>query len=144
MPKLLSLLRNRKVYFFTNEYQDLSFFSDFGIEVDEARVVKVPFRNSYLLYDEYVNYSFPEGAVVLLMCGMLAKILVKDWVKVMNNVTFLALGSSLDDLIQKEKINYKPFPISLPFTSNRTRSGKTPVFYLVRNKSVKSVFLLDS
>jgi len=129
VPRILFALKKRQVFYFTNPYQDLSFFSTFGLEVKEENIVKVPFKNSYLHYDDYKDMIFPEGSVVLLTCGMLAKILIKEWTKKMDNVTFLALGSALDDLIQRNNINFHPFPKTTPLTLNRTKSGKRPFLF---------------
>lgn len=122
MPRILHALKSREVYFFTNEYQDLSFFSDFGLNVDPERVTVVPFRNSYLEYEKYADVQFPEGAVVVLTCGMLAKILTHVWYERHHHLTVLALGSSVDDLIQKKNIQFELYPKDTPLTKNLHKS----------------------
>lgn len=118
MPRILAALRNRQCYFFTNEYQDVSFFSDLGIEVKPQRVTQVPFKNSYLEFDKYKDMKFPKDAVVVLTCGMLAKILTKVWYQNHEHLSILALGSSLDDHIQKQNINFELYPSETPLTRN--------------------------
>ncbi|MEQ8580727.1 MAG: hypothetical protein RIC30_05835 [Marinoscillum sp.] len=125
MPRLLEALKGREVYFFTNEYQDLSFFAHIGVTLDPARVIEVPFRNSYLEYDKYKNMEFPEGAVVVLTCGMLAKILTKVWYETHESLTVLALGSSLDDHIQKKNIKFELYPREIPLA---VRGGRPFLF----------------
>lgn len=122
MPRLLEALKGRKVYFFTNEYQDLSFFEAFGIEMVSERIFQVPFRNSYLEYDRFKDMRFPDEAVVVLTCGMLAKILTKVWYENHDSLSVLALGSSLDDHIQKKNISFELYPSDLPLTRNLHRS----------------------
>ena len=118
MPRLLEALKGREVYFFTNEYQDLSFFEAFGIEMVPERIFQVPFRNSYLEYDRFKGMKFPDEAVVVLTCGMLAKILTKVWFEHHTGLSVLALGSSLDDHIQKKNISFELYPSDLPLTRN--------------------------
>ena len=118
MPKFLHALKSRNVYYFTNEYQDLSLFKAFGLPVNEEQVSVVPFKNSYLEFDQYKDLKFPDDAVVVMTCGMLAKILTKVWYENHQRLTVLAFGSSLDDHIQKENINFELFPSGLPLTKN--------------------------
>ena len=125
MPRLLQALKDREVYFFCNEFQDLSFFRHVGIEVDPKRVTTVPFKNSYLEYDQYAKMKFPKDAVVVLICGMLAKILTKIWYESHDSLTVLALGSSLDDQIQKQMIKFEPYPKEMPMA---VRGGRPFLF----------------
>lgn len=125
MPRLLYALKDREVYFFTNEYQDLSFFKHVGITLDPKRIIEVPFRNSYLEYDKYKGMKFPENAVVVLTCGMLAKILTKVWYENHESLTILALGSSLDDQIQKQNIKFELYPKEMPLA---VRGGRPFLF----------------
>lgn len=118
MPRIINTLRGREVYFFTNEHQDLSFFSHFGVEVSPERVINVPFRNSYLEYDRYKDMRFPDDSVVILTCGMLAKILTKVWFENHDKLTVLALGASLDDHLQKQRSGFELFPTENPITGN--------------------------
>ena len=118
-PNILSELKNREVYFVMNDYQKLDVLIRLGIEVNADRVIKVPFKNSYLLYDELKDRKFPDGAVVILICGMLAKILNPVWFENNPNTTFLALGSSLDDFIQRTNTKFRLYPKEgLPLTCN--------------------------
>ncbi|MFY0606658.1 MAG: hypothetical protein JXR10_08080 [Cyclobacteriaceae bacterium] len=118
VPRLIEALKGRDVFFFVNEYQDLSLFEKLGVVVSEQRIVKVPFRNSYLEYDKYEDMDFPKDSVVILMCGMLAKILTKAWFDNQNSISTLALGASLDDHIQVENIGFELFPKKYPLTRN--------------------------
>lgn len=118
MSRILYALKTREVYFFINNLQDLTLFKAFGMKVMDDRITRVPFKNSYLEYDQYRKLKFPEGAVVVLTCGMLAKILTRAWYESHNNLTVLALGSSLDDHIQKGNINFEIYPRDTPFTRN--------------------------
>lgn len=122
MPKLLYKLRGREVFFFTNEFQDLSFFKYLGITVDPSKVIEVPFRNSYLTYDNFKDMKFPAGAVIVLTCGMLAKILTKVWFANHEDLSVIALGSSLDDHVQKEEIDFELYPKKFPLTKNLHKS----------------------
>lgn len=118
MPRILEALKSRTVYFFTNEYQDLTFFERMGVVVKKERTFVVPFRNSYLEYEQYKDMKFPHDAVVVLTCGMLAKILTKVWYESHDGLTILALGASLDDHIQKENIGFELYPKDTPLTRN--------------------------
>lgn len=122
LPRLLHALKGRNCYFFTNEYQDLSFFTHFGINVKEEQVVTVPFRNSYKEFDRYKDRRFPDDAVVVMTCGMLAKILVLPWYQNHERLTILALGSSLDDQLQPDNSNFELYPPDFPLTRNLHKS----------------------
>lgn len=118
-PNILHELKRRECYFVMNDYQNLDVLKRLGVEVHADRVVKVPFKNSYLLYDELKDRRFPDGAVVILICGMLAKILNPVWFGNNPKVTFLALGSSLDDFIQRTNTKFRLYPKEgLPLTCN--------------------------
>ncbi len=114
-PEILGLLKKRSLYFVVNPYQDLTFFSELGLEVNEERTIKVPFKNSHKLYDQLMDREFEENSVVLMMCGMLGKILIPTWFENNPTTTFLTFGSSFDDLIQKN-INFKLYPKKTPFS----------------------------
>ena len=118
LPSILGSLRSRNLYYVLNEYQDLTVLKKMGLSVAEDKVLRVPFRNSYLLYDELADRVFEPEAVVLMMCGMLAKILCPVWFDNNPNTTFIAFGSSMDDLIQKENIKFRLFPSEFPYTRN--------------------------
>ncbi|MFT6136479.1 MAG: hypothetical protein ACJAZM_002984 [Cyclobacteriaceae bacterium] len=118
IPKMLSLMRGRDVYFVKNDYQDLTYFTQMGIEVKSENQLVIPFVNSYKHYDDLKDKKFPDGAVVLLMCGMLAKILNKVWYENNPKTTFIAYGSTMDDFIQREHTKYRTFPKELPVTRN--------------------------
>ncbi len=118
MPHLIESLKGRQVYFFVNEFQDLSLFEKLGVEVNPERITKVPFRNSYLEYDNYKDQIFAKDSVVVLMCGMLAKILTKVWFENQSHISTLALGASLDDHIQIENIGFELYPERYPVTRN--------------------------
>lgn len=122
VPSMLGSLKNRKLYFVLNEFQDLYILKKLGLEVSENRIIIVPFKNSYELYDVLKHKSFEKGSVVLMMCGMLAKILTPVWFDQNPDSTFMAFGSSLDDLIQREKIKFRLFPSRFPFTRNIHKS----------------------
>ena len=118
LPAILGALRGRKLYFVLNEFQDLTVLKKLGLEADETRIMRVPFRNSYELYDELAEQRFEEGTVVMMMCGMLAKIVSPVWFENNPTCTFLAFGSSMDDLIQTDNIKYKLYPSEFPYTRN--------------------------
>lgn len=118
LPAMLGSLRHRKVYYMVNEFQDLTVLEKLGLQVREEQVIRVPFKNSYELYDDLKERRFEKEAVVLMMCGMLAKILCPVWFDRNPGSTFLALGSALDDLIQKKSIKFRLFPAEFPFTRN--------------------------
>ncbi|MEQ8533448.1 MAG: hypothetical protein RIB86_16450, partial [Imperialibacter sp.] len=118
LPAILGALRGRKLFFVLNEYQDLTVLKKLGLEADETRIMRVPFRNSYELYDELAEQRFGDGTVVMMMCGMLAKIVSPVWFGNNPTCTFLAFGSSMDDLIQTDNIKYKLYPSEFPYTRN--------------------------
>lgn len=118
-PNILHELKRRECYFVMNDFQNLNVLKRLGVEVHPDRVIKVPFKNSYLLYDDLKDRKFPDGAVVILICGMLAKILNPAWFENNPKVTFLALGSSLDDFIQRTNTSFRLYPKEgLPLTCN--------------------------
>lgn len=114
-PEILGLTKKRKTYFVVNPYQDLSFFRDIGFNIEKDQHIIVPFKNAHNEFGKLKELKFEEGSVVLLMCGMLAKILCAHWFKNQPSVTFIAFGSSFDDFIQKN-INFKVFPKKHPFS----------------------------
>jgi len=118
LPAMLGQLRGRQIFFLVNEYQSLDVFKQLGIEVKKSRVTIVPYLNSYEMYEQLEHKKFPEGAVVVMTCGMLAKILLPVWYKANPDTTFLALGSAMDDLIQPQKMKFRLFPGEFPFTRN--------------------------
>ncbi|WP_339812345.1 glycosyltransferase domain-containing protein [uncultured Imperialibacter sp.] len=118
LPAILGALRGRKLFFVLNEFQDLAVLKKLGLEVDEPRIMRVPFRNSYELYEELAEQRFEDGTVVMMMCGMLAKIVSPVWFENNPTCTFLAFGSSMDDLIQTDNIKYKLYPSEFPYTRN--------------------------
>ena len=118
LPAILGELRDRKLFFVLNEFQDLTALQKLGLRGNESNVMRVPFRNSYELYDDLAGQRFENGTVVMMMCGMLAKIVSPVWFENNPTCTFLAFGSSMDDLIQTDNIKYKLFPSEFPFTRN--------------------------
>ncbi len=118
LPSIIGQLHNRTCYFIANEKQDFSLLEKLGVNVIEKNRINVPFVNSYLLFEELKNKKFEEGSVVILTCGMLAKILIPELYKRNPETSFIALGSSMDDLIQKDNMRFILFPKKLPFTAN--------------------------
>lgn len=117
-PQIIHELANRNCFFIMNDYQKLDLFEKLGVKIDEKNITRVPFVNSYLLYDELEEKQFPENAVVVLMCGMLAKILIPAWYQRNPKTTLLAFGSSFDDFIQRSNTKYTPYPKDLPLAGN--------------------------
>lgn len=113
-PKIFGLLKNKNLYFITNPYQDLTFFSELGLDVKEQNRINVPFKNAHKEYDRLKDFKFDEHAVVLMMCGMLGKVLTPVWFEQNPTCTFLTFGSSFDDLIQRN-INFNVLPKRAPF-----------------------------
>jgi hypothetical protein len=118
LPAILGQLKDRKLFFVLNEFQDLTALQKLGLKVNDRNIMRVPFRNSYELYDDLTDQQFEKGTVVMMMCGMLAKIVSPVWFENNPTCTFLAFGSSMDDLIQTDNIKYKLFPSEFPFTRN--------------------------
>lgn len=118
IPAVFNLIRDKEIFVVANPHQDFSILRALGIPVSEDRRVNVPFTNSYRMADELQGMVFPPVGVVLLTCGMLAKIILPTWIKRNPQTTFLALGSCLDDLIQRKDSRFRLFPSFLPFTSN--------------------------
>jgi len=119
VPRLLSTMRGRRIYFFKNELQQLNVVRKFGLQIDEQDVANVPFRDATCLYGDLKDFQFQPGAIVLLSCGMLAKILVPEWYRRNPKTTFITISSSLDDIIQLGDPNYLPYPATLPWTGDR-------------------------
>ncbi|MEP4533074.1 MAG: glycosyltransferase domain-containing protein [Cyclobacteriaceae bacterium] len=118
-PNLINHMKDRPCYFVKNEYQNLEVFQKLGVEVKEENNIIVPFKNSYLLFDELKERKFPDGAIVILICGMLAKIIIPEWFERNPNTTFIALGSSMDDFIQRTNTKFQLYPKEgLPLTCN--------------------------
>ncbi len=118
LPKIISQMSNREMFFVMNDYQELDILEHLGVTVKEENKIKIPFVNSHKEYDNLKDRKFPEGAFVILMCGMLAKILIRNWYELNPKVTFIALGSTMDDFIQLSNTNYRPYPKKLPLTRN--------------------------
>lgn len=114
-PRILGAMQKRKVYFVVNINQDLTFFEKMGFEYGDEQIIRVPFRNAHEQYNNLKERTFEEGAVVLLMSGMLAKILCAYWFEHHPKTTFIAFGSSFDDYIQS-KINFNLYPKKFPFS----------------------------
>lgn len=118
LPKIISQMVNRDMYFVMNDYQELDILENLGVTVKEENKIKIPFVNSHKEYDNLKDRKFPEGAFVILMCGMLAKVLIRNWYELNPKTTFIALGSTMDDFIQLSNTNYRPYPKKLPLTRN--------------------------
>ena len=118
LPKIISQMVNREMYFVVNEHQNLGFLENLGVTVKEENKILIPFVNSHKEYDNLKDRKFPEGAFVILMCGMLAKVLIRNWYELSPQTTFIALGSTMDDFIQLSNTNYRPYPKKLPLTRN--------------------------
>jgi hypothetical protein len=118
MPRLFAAMRGRRIFWFKNELQDLSVLRALGLSIAEEDVTNVPFREAHRLYDEMSSMRFADGAVVIMTCGMLAKIIIPHWFQKNPDVTFLTLGSAFDDLIQQGDPNYRRYPADLPWTGD--------------------------
>ena len=117
MPRLLTALEGRELWFMANPRQDLSFFEKKGLEVNRNRILRLPFQNSHREFKRLKSMQFPDDAVVIMTCGMIGKILMPIWIENNPNTSFLALGSSLDDHIQSQ-YRFRLFPKILPMTKN--------------------------
>ncbi|WP_258104784.1 hypothetical protein [Marinoscillum sp. MHG1-6] len=118
-PNIINYMKDRECFFIKNEYQDLTIFEKLGVNIKKENQVIVPFKNSYLQYDELKEMEFPDGGIVILICGMLAKIIIPVWFENNPNTTFIALGSSMDDFIQRTNTKFRLFPKEgLPLTCN--------------------------
>ena len=118
-PNIINHMKDRECFFVKNEHQKLDVFEKLGVEIKEENLIIVPFKNSYLMYDELKDRKFPDGAIVILICGMLAKIIIPAWFENNPNGTFLALGSSMDDFIQRTNTKFTLYPAKgLPLTCN--------------------------
>ena len=118
-PNIINHMKDRECFFVKNEHQKLDVFEKLGVDIKHENQIIVPFKNSYLLYDELKDQKFPDGAIVILICGMLAKIIIPAWFEKNPNTTFLALGSSMDDFIQRTNTKFTLYPKQgLPLTCN--------------------------
>ena len=97
-----------------NEYDEKE-NEKMGFDFSDEQIIRVPFRNAHEQYNNLKEHTFEEGAVVLLMSGMLAKILCAYWFEHYPKTTFIAFGSSFDDYIQS-KINFNLYPKKFPFS----------------------------
>ncbi|MEQ8240508.1 MAG: hypothetical protein RIA69_14915 [Cyclobacteriaceae bacterium] len=129
-PRILGAMRKKKVYFVVNINQDLGFFRQMGFEFDDDQIIRVPFRNAHEEYDNLKKHTFEDGAIVMLMSGMLAKILCAYWFEHHPKTTFIAFGSSFDDYIQS-KISFNLYPKDFPFAKTLIGSRS----YLFGHKS---------
>ena len=118
LPQLIKHMQNREMYFVANDFQNLDILKNLGVTVKEENIIRIPFVNSHKVYDTLEGKKFPDGAFVMLMCGMLAKILIRNWYELNPKTTFVAFGSTLDDFIQTSNTNYRPYPRKLPLTRN--------------------------
>ncbi|MDW3193221.1 MAG: hypothetical protein R8G66_12685 [Cytophagales bacterium] len=118
LPQIISQMIHREMYFVMNDYQKLDILENLGVTVKEENKIKIPFVNSHKEYDNLKDRKFPEGSFVILMCGMLAKVLIRNWYELNPTVTFIALGSTMDDFIQLSNTKYRPYPKKLPLTRN--------------------------
>ncbi|MEM9327845.1 MAG: glycosyltransferase domain-containing protein [Bacteroidota bacterium] len=119
LPKIISQMVHREMFYVMNDYQKLDILENLGVTVKEENKIKIPFVNSHKEYDNLKDKQFPDGSFVILMCGMLAKILIRNWYELNPTVTFIALGSTMDDFIQLSNTNYSPYPNkTLPLTLN--------------------------
>lgn len=118
LPQIIRHLVDREVFFVGNAYQDLDFLKSLDVKVKDENIIRIPFVNSHKEYDSLKGKKFPEGSIVILTCGMLAKILIRNWYEINPNTTFIALGSTMDDFIQTTNTKYRPYPKKLPLTRN--------------------------
>lgn len=118
LPQLIHQMTHREMFFVMNDYQQLDILENLGVTVKEENKMKIPFVNSHKEYDNLKDRKFPEGAFVILMCGMLAKVLIRNWYELNPKTTFIAFGSTMDDFIQTSNTNYRPYPKKLPLTRN--------------------------
>jgi hypothetical protein len=132
LPVWLRALLEREVFFVINEYQSLELMRALGIEVKKDHIITVPYLNAYREFDRLKNEKFPPGAVVLMTCGMLAKILLPLWYGKYPKTTFIALGSAIDDFIQPKRMKFRLFPKDFPMTRN-LRTSRSFLFGRKRN-----------
>jgi hypothetical protein len=118
LPALLARMRDRRIFWFKNAFQDPILFRALGLSLEDTDITNVPFREAHALYGEMQGRRFPEDAIVLMSCGMLAKILIPHWFAANPRTTFLAIGSAMDDLVQRSDPNYRPYPSDLPWTGD--------------------------
>jgi len=118
LPQLLARMRGRRIFWFKNAFQDPVVFRALGLSLEDADITNVPFREAHTLYGEMRARRFSEDAIVLMSCGMLAKILIPHWFATNPRTTFLAIGSAMDDLVQRSDPNYRPYPAGLPWTGD--------------------------
>lgn len=137
LPSFIHLLKDKNCFFMGNSKQHLDKLERLGLKIKDENRIEVPFKNSYNLFDELKGKIFPTGSIVLLNCGMLAKIIIPEWFKLNPSCTFIAFGSALDDLIQEENSRYILFPKNTPFTAN---IYPTKFFLFGRKKLCKECF----
>ena len=117
MPRILMALEGRDLWFMADSRQDLSFFKNKGLMVKSEQVVRLPYCYSLEKFENLKSMRFADESVVIMTCGVMAKVLMPVWIENNPHTSFLDFGASLDDHIQS-KYRFRSFPVKLSMTKN--------------------------
>jgi len=94
---LPALFNDKMIYWVSGNDQNLDkLYKELGILVGQK--ISLPKKDAWSRYaDIKDNYRlFSSGSIVVLSCGPMAEVLVKEWFERRPDVTFLDLGSTFD------------------------------------------------
>lgn len=94
LPKLF---KGKIIYWISGKDQDFNKLrTSTGVVVYQKE--SLPLKNAWSMYDEIRDdyRVFAKGGIVVLSCGPMAEVLVKEWYERRPDVTFLDLGSTFD------------------------------------------------
>ncbi len=101
---LFNAVGDRPVWIVSGQDQDWS-----GMKLNIRRNIQVPSRNAWQNRHEIISEynKIPSGAVVLLSCGPLSRVLAYYWFSKRRDCTFLDIGSCFDPWTRNIKYRYQ-------------------------------------
>jgi len=91
------VLHGKTVHWVGSSDQNLDMFQEiFNIELSD--ILTIPAIDGWLEYSNINDYcqKYDDGDVVLMSCGPISRILVKEWFEKRPNVSFVGVGSIFD------------------------------------------------
>lgn len=67
-----------------------------SINLDVSKVINVPARNAWSRYEDLLDEQFETGSIIILACGPLARVLVRQWFERWPDCSFIDTGSAFD------------------------------------------------